>query len=317
MLQTEHAPFASEMAQLAQAVEETLKELLPRPQGPEAPLLEAMRYAVLTGGNRLRAFLVCQSGRLFGADERTMLRIAAAVECLHTHALIHDDLPSMGAGRRRRSRPMTHQAFDEATAILAGNALLALSFSILSSPKTCPDPFTRGALISHMGDAIGHGGMIGGQMIDFACRDQDMDIGTLTRLQRMKTGALIAFSCETGPLVVRANEDLAGAMNGYAHDLALALQIMDDLTDYAAPGTAPATLGQEAESAASAAPPIVETPGRATFLPVLGEARARHQASLLTSQAIRHLDVFDEKADPLRRLAGFVIGEGRQGPVPS
>ncbi|MGF1455286.1 MAG: polyprenyl synthetase family protein [Alphaproteobacteria bacterium] len=313
MLQTASSHFATEMARLTQAVEDTLKDLLPRPQGPESPLLEAMRHAVLTGGNRLRAFLVCQSGRLLGADERAMLRIAAAVECLHAHALIHDDLPSMGDGRRRRSRPVTHQAFDEATAILAGNALLALSFSIVSSPKTCPDPFIRGSLVSHMSDAIGHGGMIGGQMIDYACRQQDMDIGTLTRLQRMKTGALIAFSCETGPLIARASEDMAGAMNGYAHDLALALQIMDDLADYAAPPPAAdnENAGPSAVEPVPAPPPeLAETPGRATFLPVLGEERARNQAGLLARQAIRHLDMFDEKADPLRSLAGFVIGEG-------
>ncbi len=294
-----------ELSRVARSVEETLSDLLPTAQDAEARLHEAMRYAMLGGGNRLRGFLAVQSGHLFGVDERSMLRIGAAIECLHTQALIHDDLPSVGDAPRRRGKAATHVAFDQATAVLAGDALASLGFSILSSPRTCPDPFIRCTLINHLCEAVGHGGVLGGQMIDHISQGQDVDIGTLTRLQRMKTGALIAFSCETGPLVARGSDDLHHALNGYAHDLALAFQIMDDLSRLQHSSTSSDLSAHDTPDAETQE--LGEGPGQASFVHVLGEERAKDQAVLLASQAIGHLDVFDDKADPLRQVADFVV----------
>ncbi len=284
-------PLETELARVARAIEGTLDELLPKPRGAEARLHEAMRYAALAEGRRLRGFLAVESGRLLGVDERAMLRVAAAIECLHTRALLHEDLPALDDNDNRRKQPATHKAFDEATAILAGNALMTLAISILVSQRTCADPFIRCTLAARMADAAGHTGLVGGEMIGRSAGEAITDIGTLTRLQRMKTGSLIALSCESGAIMARAGDDLVQALNGYAHDLGLALQIVDEL-----------------EQTGGAAPS--EPGANASFVSILGPERARSQAGLLAQQAVRHLDLFDEKAKPMRDVASFVV-QGR------
>ncbi len=279
----------------ADKVEEALDDLLPDANGPEAQVLEAMRYAAMGGGKRLRPFLTLQSGRLFGVDDETMVRVAAAVECVHVYSLVHDDLPAMDDDDLRRGKPTVHKKYDEATAILTGDALLTLAFEILSDDETHPDPYVRCKLVARLAKAIGARGMVAGQMIDLATENQSPDIGTVTRLQRLKTGELIAFACETGAIVGRASKEARHALEGYAHDLGLAFQMTDDLLD----------VEGDAEEAGKAVGKDAGR-GKATFVDIMGAERARAQAELLSGQAARHLDLFDEKADLLRALTEFI-----------
>ncbi len=289
------------LSETATRVEAMLDGLLPTPDGPESVLFDAMRYAVFSGGKRIRPFLALESGRLFGVDEKGMARVAAAIECIHTYSLIHDDLPAMDDDDLRRGKPTTHREFDEATAILAGDGLQTLAFEVLSDAETHADPFVRCKLIAHMATAIGGHGMVGGQAIDLSASDNpEMQIGAITRLQRMKTGALIAFACESGALMGRAGRGPANALNAFAHDLGLAFQIVDDLLD---------TEGDE-ETVGKAVGKDEEA-GKATFVSVLGADRARGQAELLAAQAVAHLDLFDEKADGLRAVAEFTVSRDR------
>lgn len=288
--------FSERLAEDAVEVERVMARLLPKPDGPEGRVIEAMRYAALGGGKRLRAFLVRHSARLFAVDSRCALRVAVAVELLHAYSLIHDDLPAMDDDDMRRGKPSCHKAFDEATAILAGDALQALAFGVLVEPETHAEPFVRCELVGRLAAAAGAHGMVGGQMIDLIAEHQDMDIGAVTRLQRLKTGELIAFACEAGAILGRAGEASRHALHAYAHDLGLAFQITDDLLDYE--GTA--------EETGKAVRKDVEA-GKATFVKVLGAERARAQARMLSDQAIRHLDLFGESADPLRAAARFVV----------
>src|SRR5262245_53605941 len=185
------APIEPAFAEAASFTEATLDALLPKPSGPEARLLEAMRYATMGGGKRLRAFFVLQSGRLFGVDRRVLGRVAAAVECVHSYSLVHDDLPAMDDDDWRRGKPSVHKAFDEATAILAGDALLTLAFGLVSSPEAHGDPFVRCELITKLAQAAGHSGMVGGQMVDLALEGEHPPLPEITRLARMKTAALV------------------------------------------------------------------------------------------------------------------------------
>ncbi len=279
-------------------MEETLDVLLPRPDGPEARLLEAMRHATLGGGKRLRAFLTLQAGRLFGVDKRALGRAAAAVECLHAYSLVHDDLPCMDDDDLRRGKPTVHRAFDEATAVLAGDALQALAFGLISAPDIHTDPFVRAELVTRLAQAAGPSGMVAGQMIDIATEGAAPDIATITRLQRLKTGALIVFAAEAGAILGHAGTHQRHALIGYAHDLGLAFQIADDLLD--AEG--------DAEAMGKAAGGKDAARGKANFVTVMGVERARAQAALLADQAAAHLESFDARADLLRGLAGFVVG---------
>mgnify|MGYP003667363742 FL=1 len=278
------------------AVEATLDALLPRPEGPEARVAEAMRYALMAGGKRFRPFLVCESASLFGVHKGAALRAAAAVECVHTYSLVHDDLPCMDDDDLRRGFPTVHRKFDEATAVLAGDALLTFAFEILADRDTHELAEVRVELVRRLALASGARGMVGGQMIDLASEGKAIDIGTITRLQQLKTGALIAFSCEAGAVLGRAPRERRHALRAYAHDMGLAFQIADDLLDVE--GEA-ASLGKATGKDAEA--------GKATFVSILGVDRARDQARMLSEQAIQHLDLFDEKADLLRQAARFVI----------
>ncbi|MEQ9814219.1 MAG: polyprenyl synthetase family protein [Azospirillaceae bacterium] len=289
-------PLADAMAEAREDITRTLDHLLPKPVDSEARLHEAMRYATLGAGKRLRPFLVLASATLFSVGRRTALRVAAAVECVHCYSLVHDDLPAMDDDELRRGRPTVHVAFDEATAILAGDALLAFAFEILADQETHPDPKVRCELVARLARAAGPNGMVAGQMIDLEAEQRSVDIGGVTRLQRLKTGELFAFACEAGAILARVDSTRRHALHAFAHDLGLAFQIADDLLD---------VTGREEETGKKVDKDRIA--GKATFVSILGVERARDQASLLADQAIRHLEIFDERADTLRQIARFVI----------
>ena len=208
-----------------EAINKTISRLLPETDLPEAPLYEAMRYGTLNGGKRLRPFLVMQSAKLFNVDAQRARRAAAAIEFVHCYSLIHDDLPAMDDADTRRGKPSTHRQFDEATAILAGDALLALAFEVLADPATHEDPRVRCELVAALAQAAGAGGLCGGQMLDLLGEKEDFDLGTITRLQRMKTGKLMIFACEAGAILGKADEPHRKALCNYATDLGHAFQV--------------------------------------------------------------------------------------------
>ena len=273
-----------------------LDGLLKTPPGLESRVYEAMRYSALAPGKRLRPLLVLAGSQLFGVARRSALQVAAAIEMVHAYSLIHDDLPAMDNSDLRRGRPTCHKAFDEATAVLAGDGLLTMAFETLSHPDTHGDPAVRCELVSALATAAGSAGMVGGQMIDLIAETQTLELGAITRLQRMKTGALIAFACEAGAILAKAPHEVRLALRGYAHDLGLAFQIADDLLDVE--GSAAET-GKPVGADAAA--------GKATFVSILGAERARAQAELLINQAVAHLDLFEQRAELLRQVARFVI----------
>lgn len=284
------------MAENARAVGEMLDRLLKVGEGREARLVEAMRYATLGGGKRVRPFLVVAGARLFTVAESCALRVAAAIEMVHCYSLVHDDLPAMDDDELRRGQPTCHVRYDEATAILAGDALLTRAFEVLAEPATHPDPQVRCQLALALAKASGAEGMVGGQMLDLMAEQDKLDMPEITRLQRMKTGALIAFSCEAGAMLGKAAEPARQALRAYAHDLGLAFQIADDLLDVE--GTSEEVGKRTGKDAAA---------GKATFVSLLGVERARAQAEMLADQACRHLEIFEKKADYLRDLAKFVV----------
>ncbi len=284
------------MAETANKVNAVLQALIPRTDTPENRLYEAMRYSSMAGGKRLRPFLVVQGAALFNVAESCALRAAAAVEMVHTYSLIHDDLPAMDNADLRRGKPTCHKQYDEATAVLAGDSLLTLAFGVLSDAKTHGDPQVRCDLVAALAHAAGALGMCGGQQFDLMAEKMQLDIGAITRLQRLKTGELIAWSCEAGAILGKQPIEIRHRLQAYAHDLGLAFQIADDLLD--AEGTEEQvgkSVGRDAQA------------GKATFVSILGIERARAQASLLADQAARHLDLFGEKAALLREVARFVV----------
>ena len=289
-------PLADAMAEDSSAVAAVLDAVLPRPEGPEARLFESMRYMTLANGKRFRPFLVTCGARMCGASPGGALRVGAAVELVHTYSLIHDDLPAMDDDDLRRGQPSCHVKFDEATAILAGDALQALAFEVLADAATHPDGAVRSELVRRLAAAAGGHGMVGGQMIDLAAEHAEVDMVTITRLQRLKTGALIAFACEAGAVLAGAGEDRRHALLDYAHDLGLAFQITDDLLD--ALGD-PVDLGKATGKDAAH--------GKATFVSLLGVEEAQRRARMLCRQAVAHLEIFGESAGHLRDLARFVV----------
>jgi farnesyl diphosphate synthase len=288
--------FSSRLKEAAGFVEESLDALLPPVAGPEAHLHEAMRYAALGGGKRLRGFLVLHSGLLCGVARRSLARVAAAVECIHAFSLVHDDLPAMDNDAFRRGKPTVHKAFGEATAILAGDALLTLAFGLIASPEAHEDPFVRCELVARLAEATGHGGMIGGQSMDISLEGRRAPLAEITRLQRLKTAALIAFSCDAGAILGKASPAARNALSAYGQALGLAFQIADDLLDVEGDTD---EMGKAAQKDAAR--------GKPTVVSALGVERARTHAQALAQQAIRHLDLFDEKADLLRAAAEFAV----------
>lgn len=284
----------------AAKVDKTLDRLLAIPDGPEARVAEAMRYAALGGGKRLRPFLVVASADLFEVARSASLRVAAAVELVHTYSLVHDDLPCMDDDDMRRGQPSAHVRYDEATAVLAGDALLTLAFETVAAPETCASSDVRCQLVGALAKAAGYHGMVGGQMMDLVCEHADLDIGAVTRLQRMKTGELIAFACEAGAILGDASAPLRQTLHAYAHDLGLAFQIIDDLFDI------------EGQAEVIGKPVGGDTArGKSTFVSLLGAERARQQAKMLARQAAAHLEPFAEKAKLLRDVTLFVINRER------
>ncbi len=292
--------LAATMARVAGEVESALDDLLPAPDGPEARLAEAMRYATLGGGKRLRAFLVMESSALFKVDRRCAARVGAAIEMLHAYSLVHDDLPAMDDDDLRRGKPSTHKAFDEATAILAGDALQARAFEVLAEPDTHSNPEARCELVAALGHAAGARGMAGGQMIDMLAEGQRLTAEQIIRLQSLKTGRLIQFSAETGAILGRAPPMQRHMLTAYGRDLGAAFQIADDLLD------ATGTVGETGKTTGKDA-----TAGKATLVAILGPERARAQAEMLAAQAAGHLESFAERAELLRQLAAYVVARRR------
>lgn len=286
-----------EMEECQEKVNKTIESLLPESSLAEAPLYDAMRYGVLSGGKRLRPFLLLQSARLFGVDEYRARRAAAAIEFIHCYSLIHDDLPAMDDSALRRGKATLHKVYDDATAILAGDALLTFAFEVLASNETHEDPRVRVELVSNLASAAGGHGMVGGQMLDLIGEKESFDVGTISRLQRLKTGKLIAFCCEAGAILGKANPAHRQALRNYAHDLGLAFQVTDDLLDVEGD---PQDTGKETGQDARA--------GKETFVTALGLENARARAEMLCHQAKAHLRVFDNgRADILKDVADYVL----------
>lgn len=290
------ADLKQALADTAAAVEDALVTLIPETEDLENKVVQAMRYACLNGGKRIRPFLVMESAKLFGVAENSALRVAAAIEMVHCYSLVHDDLPAMDDDDLRRGQPTCHIKFDEATAILAGDALLTQAFEVLANSSTHADPKVCCELVTALAQASGRHGMVGGQMIDLEADGKEFGMPEITRLQRLKTGCLISFSSEAGAILGKAPLPMRHALQNYAHDLGLAFQIADDLLDVEGDeGKVGKKLGKDAGQ------------GKATFVSLLGVERAREQAGLLAEQAGRHLDIFEEKADLLKALARYVV----------
>ncbi len=284
------------LGETATAVNDCLDRLLPQPAGPEGRVAEAMRYAALGGGKRLRPFLLIASARLFGVEGEPALRAAAAVEMIHAYSLVHDDLPAMDDDDLRRGRPTCHIHFDEATAILAGDALLTYAFEVMTGGETHRDAGVRCELTRGLAVASGASGMVGGQMVDLLAAGDSLDIDGITHLQNLKTGALIAFSCEGGAILGEAPDDHRASLAAYGRDLGLAFQIADDLLDIE--GSA-VELGKAVGKDTDR--------GKATFVSLLGVQGARKYAGERVEQAVARLEVFDDRAGLLADAARFVV----------
>lgn len=284
------------MAEMAQAIDHQFDQLLAVPEDHRARLYEAMRHSAIGGGKRLRPLLVKASCALFNVAHESAVRTGLAVECIHVYSLIHDDLPAMDNDDMRRGKPTVHKAFDEATAILAGDCLHDLAFSVLADERTHPDPFARLELVRALALSSGPAGMAGGQMMDLVAETTRFDLPTVTRMQQLKTGALIDFCVEAGAILARVPEEKRVGLRGYAHDLGLAFQIADDLLDVEGDAqTAGKAVGKDAAA------------GKATFVSLIGVEEARSRANLLVEQAKAHLHGFGSAADLLREIADFAV----------
>lgn len=286
----------AETERVCAAIDELFGQLLVSRNDGRDTLFEAMRHAAIGGGKRLRPLLTVAASRLFGIDPERALRVGAAIEAIHVYSLIHDDLPCMDDDDVRRGKPTVHKAFGEATAVLAGDSLHALAFEILADSTTHEDPFVRSDLVLELAKASGPSGMAGGQMMDLAAEGQSLDLPAITRLQQLKTGALIEYAVEAACIMARLPAEARTPYRGYARNIGLAFQIADDLIDHAGdPHAAGKRTGKDAEA------------GKATFVSVLGPERAEQQARFLVSQAIEHLAEHGSEADLLRALARFSI----------
>ncbi|MCC6597701.1 MAG: polyprenyl synthetase family protein [Alphaproteobacteria bacterium] len=284
------------MTEVADAVNRTIERLLPETDLAEARLFNAMRHGTLSGGKRLRPFLAVQAAFLFNVPSARARRVAAAIEFVHCYSLIHDDLPAMDNASLRRGQPTVHKKFDEATAILAGDSLLTLAFEILSEPETHEDPRVRCELVRALAQAAGGHGMVGGQMLDLIAEEEAFDLGTISRLQRMKTGKLMAFAVEAGAILGKAGDPQRKALCNYAHDLGLAFQVTDDILDVEAD---PQDTGKDTRKD--------EAAGKATFVSTMGKEQARERAEMLVNQSVAHLKIFEGRADMLKELAYYVL----------
>mgnify|MGYP002780448326 FL=1 len=294
--------LAESLKQVQAEIDSVFDAMLPVPQDTSARLIEAMRYAAIGGGKRVRPLLVVSTAGLFGVNRDCALRAGAAIEAIHVYSLIHDDLPCMDNDDMRHGKPTLHKVFDEATAVLAGDALHALAFEILADVETSSDPFTRSELILTLGQASGMNGMAGGQMMDMVADEEGIsyDLHAVTRLQQLKTGALLAAAVEMGAILGKVAPQGRAPLRAYARDIGLAFQIVDDLLDVEGDADkAGKTLRKDAEQ------------GKQTFVTLMGAPKAREQARALVDQAIGHLSIYGAEADILRALARFIVERDR------
>ena len=291
--------LARALTAIAKDIDTSFDALLPLARDPNSRLIEAMRYAAIGGGKRLRPLLLTATAALFGSDRGTAIRAATALEAVHVYSLIHDDLPCMDDDALRHGKPTLHLAFDEATAVLAGDAFQSFAFDLLSDPDTAGDPFIRIELVRTLALASGAQGMVGGQALDMAAEVESFDLQGVTRLQQLKTGALLAAAVEMGAILGRVPAEGRTHLRGYARDVGLAFQIADDLLDH---DSSVEALGKAAGKDAAA--------GKATFVSLLGPDRAREQARLLVDQGISHLAQHGDEAELLRSIARYVVERG-------
>lgn len=281
-------------------VDEAFDAILAIPDDSRARLIEAMRHAAIGGGKRVRPLLLVTTAEMYAAARPAAVRAACAIEAIHVYSLVHDDLPCMDDDDVRHGKPTVHRAYDEATAVLAGDSLHALAFELLADPATSSDPFTRAELIQCLAIASGAGGMAGGQMMDMAAERVELDLRTITRLQQLKTGALLGAAVEMGAILGKVPEEGRAHLRAFARDIGLAFQIADDLLDH-----------EGDESKAGKALRKDQGKGKATFVSLMGADQARQQAKALSEQAIGHLAGHGDEADLLRALARFVVERDR------
>jgi farnesyl diphosphate synthase len=292
--------LASGIARIQREVDGLFDALLPVPPDARARLYEAVRYAAIGGGKRLRPLLLVATAEMYGVDRSAAVRAGVALEAIHVYSLIHDDLPCMDDDDIRHGKPTLHKAFDEATAVLAGDVLQCFAFEILSDTATSGDPFTRIELVSTLAQASGAAGMAGGQMMDIVAETSNFDLPTVTRLQQLKTGALLAASVEMGAILGKVPPEGRTHLRGYARDIGLAFQIADDLLDHEG----------DQEAAGKALRKDAEA-GKQTFVSLLGPDRAKEQARMLVDQAITHLGQHGAEADLLRAVARYIVERDR------
>lgn len=288
------------LSRIQEEVDSAFDAFLPMPEDTRAKLVEAMRYATIGGGKRVRPLLLVSVAELYGVERDAAVSAGCAVEAIHAYSLIHDDLPCMDDDAMRHGKPTVHSAFGEATAVLTGDALHALAFDILTQPDTTNDPFIRAELVATLARASGHEGMAGGQMMDIAADDQDYDLRQVTRLQQLKTGALLGASVEMGAILGRVPPEGRLHLRAYARDIGLAFQIADDLLD----------IEGDEEKAGKALRKDQEQ-GKATFVTLMGTEQARAQANMLVEQAVERLASHGSEAELLRALARFVVERDR------
>ncbi|MBV1687415.1 polyprenyl synthetase family protein [Novosphingobium sp. G106] len=288
--------LADGLGRIASDIDTAFDQLLPLPEDPRKRLVEAMRYAAIGGGKRLRPLLLTATAEMYGVDRDAALRAGVAIESIHVYSLIHDDLPCMDDDELRHGKPTIHKAYDEATAVLAGDALHAFAFEVLSDVATSGDPFTRIELVATLAGASGFQGMAGGQMMDIVAETSTFDLQTITRLQQLKTGALLGASVEMGAILGKVPPEGRTHLRGYARDIGLAFQIADDLIDHEGDEKAAGkALRKDAEA------------GKETFVSLLGPDRARAQARMLVDQAVAQLASHGVEADLLRALARYIV----------
>jgi farnesyl diphosphate synthase len=288
--------FESRLKATASEVNTLLDRLLPA----GGMLVTAMRYALLGEGKRLRPFLLTESARIFDVPRERALRAGAALECIHCYSLIHDDLPAMDDDDLRRGKPTVHKAFDEATAILAGDALQTLGFEVLSEPETHPDAAVRIALVAGLARAAGRDGMAGGQMLDLTIGTSRPAQDEVMRMQAMKTGALFRFACEAGAILGEASDEDRAALRTYADNIGLAFQIADDILDVESTAD---QLGKATQKDMDA--------GKTTYVDLLGLEGAKERARELVGNATTALRPFGDRATMLASTANFIIQRAR------
>jgi farnesyl diphosphate synthase len=285
-----------ELQRIQGEVDAMFDAMLPVPDDGRQRLVLAMRHAAIGGGKRVRPLLLVTTAEMYGASRTAAMRAGCAIEAIHAYSLVHDDLPCMDDDDMRHGKATVHKAFDVATAVLAGDALHALAFEILAMPEVSSDPFIRAELVGTLAAASGWSGMAGGQMMDIAAEGAAFDVHAVTRLQQLKTGALLGAAVEMGAILGRLPEEGRTHLRAYARDIGLAFQIADDLLDHE---------GDEAKAGKALRKDAGQ--GKATFVSLMGPDQARQQAQALSEQAIGHLQGHGEEADILRALARFVV----------